>query len=166
LQLSHIIALEESYRDQYQQLWMFGMDALTFVLDTVTPFWRTYGKTIGEDVRDFLVIPWYRNEFTGEAKPYPIERFPRRSFTHWVGLLLFFAASLGVAVLQGRAAVSSLLHFRLSWISHDGLRWSVLPFFWMGIVIQWCVVLVEWAIVCAEFSVLIWWLGWFLKMNH
>ncbi|KAI0931685.1 hypothetical protein AcW1_000980 [Taiwanofungus camphoratus] len=82
-ELSQIEALEESYRNHYQQFWDFGLDALTLLLDTVTPFWRNYGKVIGEDVQDFLIIPWYRNEFTGESKRYPIKRFPRRSFRHW-----------------------------------------------------------------------------------
>ena len=57
--------MEENYRNQYQQFWDIGLDALTLLLDTVTPFWRNYGKVIGEDVQDFLIIPWYRNEFTG-----------------------------------------------------------------------------------------------------
>jgi hypothetical protein len=43
-QLTQIAVLEESHRDQYQHLWEFGMDALTFMLDAITPVWRTYGK--------------------------------------------------------------------------------------------------------------------------
>ncbi|KAK0481661.1 hypothetical protein IW261DRAFT_1682150 [Armillaria novae-zelandiae] len=66
-ELSRIVALEESYKDQYQHFWEIGMDALTFLLDSVTPFWRTYGKTIGDDFKDFLIVPLYRNEFTGES---------------------------------------------------------------------------------------------------
>ncbi|KAG6817747.1 hypothetical protein H0H87_004538 [Tephrocybe sp. NHM501043] len=85
-ELSRIVALEESYKDQYQQFWEFGMDTLTFILDTVTPFWRSYGKPIGEDIRDFLIIPLYRNEFTGESKRYPITQMPVRSLRHWLGL--------------------------------------------------------------------------------
>ncbi|KAH7880899.1 uncharacterized protein C8R40DRAFT_1261516 [Lentinula edodes] len=75
-ELSQIVALEESYKDQYQHLWDIGMDALTFILDSVTPFWRSYGKLIGDDVQDFLIVPLYRNEYTGEAKRYPIPRLP------------------------------------------------------------------------------------------
>jgi hypothetical protein len=165
VQLSEIVGLEERYKDQYQQFWEWGMDALTFLLDTVTPFWRTYGKTIGEDVQDFLVIPWYRNEFTGETKRYPIKRLPRRSFRHWMALLLFFNLAAALTLLQGRAAVSSSVHYRLLWIPHNGLRWTVMPFFWIGIFIQWCAVIVEFSIVFAQLAIVIWWFGWFVRVN-
>ncbi|KAH9950886.1 hypothetical protein B0H21DRAFT_776303 [Amylocystis lapponica] len=102
-EISQIVALEESWRNQYQQFWDIGLDALTFLLDTVTPFWRNYGKVIGEDIQDFLIIPWYRNEFTGEPKRYPIKCFPKRSFRHWVGLLFLSFLSICVTTLQTRA---------------------------------------------------------------
>jgi hypothetical protein len=140
------------------------MDALTFLLDTVTPFWRTYGKTIGEDVQDFLIIPLYRNEFTGEAKRYPINRFPRRSFRHWLGLLLFFFLSATINLLQGRAALSSSAHCRLLWIINSGIRWTIMPFFWIGILIQWCAVITEFCIVLMQLGVLTWWIGWSVKI--
>lgn len=158
------MVLEESYKDQYQQFWEFGMDALTFLLDTVTPFWRTYGKTIGEDVRDFLIVPLYRNEFTGEAKRYRIAGVPRRSFRHWMGLLFFLLSSIGVTFLQGRAAMSSACHYRLEWITYGSLRWTALPFFWLGIIIQWWAVVAEFAIVAMQLAVLTWWAGWSIKV--
>ncbi|KAF8898984.1 hypothetical protein BD779DRAFT_51338 [Infundibulicybe gibba] len=163
-ELSHIIALEESYKDQYQQFWEFGMDALTFLLDTITPFWRTYGKTIGEDTRDFLIIPLYRNEFTGEAKRYHIQHFPKRSFRHWLGLILFFLSSVTVMVLQGRAAVSSSSHYKLRWITYESVRWTAIPFFWVGILIQWWAVLTEFAIVFLQLGVIVWWVGWSVRL--
>ena len=163
-QLSHIVALEESYKDQYQHFWELGMDALTLLLDTVTPFWRTYGKTIGEDVRDFLIIPLYRNEFTGETKRYPIKELPRRSFRHWLGLILFFFLSIAINILQVRAAISSSRHFRLRLIPYDGIRWTALPFFWIGIFIQWLAVIFEFAIVFMQAGVITWWSGWSVKI--
>jgi len=155
-----VVALEESYRDQYQQFWELGMDALTLLLDTVTPFWRQYGKSIGEDVRDFLIIPLYRNEFTGEPKRYRIRTFPTRSFRHWLLLVVFFISSIGINILQVRAAISSTMHFRLSSIPYDGIRWTALPFFWMSIIIQWFAVLFEFVIVFMQLGVIIWWIGW------
>ena len=140
------------------------MDALTLLLDTVTPFWRTYGKTIGEDIRDFLIIPLYRNEFTGEAKTYPIKEFPRRSLRHWFGLGFFFLLSMAVNVLQVRAAITSTLNCRLQLIPYDGIRWTALPFFWVGIVIQWLAVVFEFAIVFMQLSVMTWWTGWSIKL--
>jgi len=158
------MALEESYRDQYQQLWELGMDTLTFILDTVTPFWRNYGKTIGEDVQDFLVIPLYRNEFTGEAKRYPILKLPTRSFRHWLGLILFFAIAVGVTVLQGRAAITFLSFYRLPWNVLNGFRWAVMPFFWIAVLIQICAVFIEFCIVFAQLGVVTWWIGWLLNI--
>ncbi|KAH7930400.1 hypothetical protein BV22DRAFT_1078943 [Leucogyrophana mollusca] len=159
-ELSQIVALEESYKDQYQQVWEFGMDALTFILDTVTPFWRNYGKTIGEDIQDFLIIPWYRNEFTGEAKRYNIKSLPRRSFFHWFALLLLFCLTILVTLLQARAAISSTSLYRLPWIDNSGLRWIVMPFFWFGIFVQWMAVLVELCIDLMQLGVVAWWMGW------
>jgi len=140
------------------------MDALTLLLDTVTPVWRTYGKSIGEDVRDFLIIPLYRNEFTGEAKRYPIMELPRRSFQHWLGLVFVFCLSIGINILQARAAVSSTRNCFLYVIPYDGVRWTAMPFFWLGILIQWLAVIVEFAIVFTEIGTLAWWIGWLLKV--
>jgi hypothetical protein len=140
------------------------MDALTFLLDTVAPFWRTYGKTIGEDVQDFLIIPLYRNEFTGELKRYPINGIPKRAFRHWIGLMIFFALACGVTLLQTRAAITSSIHFRLQWISHVGIRWMAMPFFWIGIIIQWCAALTELSVVMTQLAVVTWWIGWSVKI--
>lgn len=162
-ELSYIVALEESYKDQYQHFWEIGMDALTIFLDTVTPFWRTYGKTIGEDLQDFLIIPLYRNEYTGAAKRFPITRVPPRSFRHCVALLLLFYTSITVSLLQTRAAITSTVHWRLLFVPAS-LRWLVLPFFWLGIVIQWGAVLTELAIVFTQLYVIFWWVGWSVKL--
>ncbi|KAJ4485873.1 hypothetical protein J3R30DRAFT_3281609 [Lentinula aciculospora] len=168
-ELSQIVALEESYKDQYQHLWDIGMDALTFILDSVTPFWRTYGKLIGDDVQDFLIIPLYRNEFTGESKRYPILHVPRRSFRHWVGLFVFFLVSVGVMVLQGRTAVVCVLNYRLlGWLEHGGLRWFrwcvMIPSFWMGILVQWMAVIGEAAVVIMQLGTVLWWIGWSIRV--
>ncbi|KZT74998.1 hypothetical protein DAEQUDRAFT_16854 [Daedalea quercina L-15889] len=163
-ELSTAAALEESYRNHYQQLWDIGLDALTLLLDTVTPFWRNYGKVIGKDIQDFLIIPWYRNEFTGEAKRYPIEKFPTRSLRHWVGLLCLSFISLCVTVLQGRAAYELTLNWGLPWITHVGLWWLVFPIYTILLLIQWCAVLVELCIIAAQSGVVVWWMGWAVKI--
>ncbi|KAI0719940.1 hypothetical protein C8T65DRAFT_568214 [Cerioporus squamosus] len=163
-ELSQIAALEENYRNQFQQFWDIGLDALTFLLDTVTPFWRNYGKVIGEDVQDFLIIPWYRNEFTGEPKRYPIKHFPRRSYRHWAGLLLLSVCSVGVGWLQLGAAWSLTAHINMPWISHTGLWWIVFPIYTILLLIQWCAVILEAAIVVAQCGVIVWWMGWSIKL--
>ncbi|KAA1468019.1 hypothetical protein DENSPDRAFT_927033 [Dentipellis sp. KUC8613] len=163
-ELSQIVALEESYRDQYQQLWEFGMDALTFLLDTVTPVWRNYGKVIGIDVQDFLIIPWYRNEFTGEDNRYPIKALPTRSFRHWIGLIVLFFTTVLVLVLQARAAWTFCSFYRLPFITSTGLWWTAVPFFLGIAIVQWVAVLIEASIVAAQVAVVVWWIGWWAKI--
>ena len=160
-QLSEIIALEERYKDRYQQLWEFGMDALTILLDSVTPFWRNYGKVIGIDAQDFLIIPWYRNEFTGESERYPIKALPRRSFQHWVALVLFFFISLAVLILQARGAYTFLSLYRFPFNLSPGLWWISVPFFATTGVILWTAVLAEMFILWAQLAVISWWIGWY-----
>ncbi|KAI0308180.1 hypothetical protein B0F90DRAFT_130923 [Multifurca ochricompacta] len=159
-ELSEIIALEERYKDRYQQLWELGMDALTILLDTVTPFWRNYGKVIGVDAQDFLIIPWYRNEFTGEPERYPIKALPRRSFRHWVALILFFFITLAILILQTRAASSFSSLYRMPFNASPGLWWISAPSFGITALILWTAVLVETCIVGAQLAVVLWWIGW------
>ncbi|KAL6298699.1 hypothetical protein BKA93DRAFT_40151 [Sparassis latifolia] len=159
-ELSQIAVLEGNYRNHYQQFWDLSLDALTLLLDTVTPFWRNYGKVIGEDVQDFLIIPWYRNEFTGEPKRYPIKAFPQRSFRHWIGLTCLSFLSCCITLLQARAAVTLTVNCNLPWITHSGLRYLFFPLYLIGLLIQWCAVLVEGSIVVAQWGVVVWWMGW------
>ncbi|KAJ7446445.1 hypothetical protein B0H11DRAFT_2336879 [Mycena galericulata] len=163
-EISKIVDLEESYKDQYQYFWELAMDALTLLLDTVTPFWRTYGKTIGDDVQHFLIIPLYRNEFTGEPKRYTIKKFPRRSLRHWIVLFLFFLGSVALTFLQARAAVSSSAHFWLAWIPYTYLRRLMLLPYWVGIIIQWWAVVAELSIVLTQMAVVVWWAGWYINV--
>ncbi|KAJ7103322.1 hypothetical protein B0H15DRAFT_975630, partial [Mycena belliarum] len=163
-EISSIIAMEERYKDQYQYFWEIAMDALTFLLDTVTPFWRTYGKTIGDDVQHFLIIPLYRNEFTGQPKRYTINKLPQRSLRHWICLFLFFIGSMLLTFLQGRAAVSSVTHFWLSDIPFSYLRFPMLIPFWISIVIQWWAVVAELCIVFTQIAVVVWWAGWYINI--
>ncbi|KAH8997325.1 hypothetical protein EDB92DRAFT_2052299 [Lactarius akahatsu] len=148
----------------YPELWEFGMDALTILLDSVTPFWRNYGKVIGVDAQDFLIIPWYRNEFTGEAERYPIKALPRRSFRHWVALILFCFSTLAVLILQARAACSFSSLYRLPFNASPGLWWVSVPLFGVLALILWVAVLVEMCIVGAQFAVVLWWIGWHARI--
>lgn len=159
-ELSQIIALEESYKDQYQHIWEFGMDALTFILDNVAPVWRNYGRTIGEDITDFLIIPWYRNEFTGEQKRYDISSFPRRSIQHWFALFFLFLCTFAITYLQIRAAIFCTFVYRHPWIDNSGFRWLIMPCIWIAFFIHWSAVFFEVAIIIMELRVVAWWLGW------
>ncbi|KAJ3753693.1 hypothetical protein EV360DRAFT_53022, partial [Lentinula raphanica] len=177
-ELSQITALEESYKDEYQHLWDLGMSFLTFLLDTITPFWRTYGKVIGDDVQDLLIVPIYRHEFTGEPKRYLLTRIPKRSVRHWVGLGMVFMCTLGTVVVQGRIALGSVRggNWRLQvldrWMNDIGLgsraggwgkwvRWGmVMPFWWMIILGQWGAVIGELVMVLMQVGMMLWWIGW------
>ncbi|EIN13997.1 hypothetical protein PUNSTDRAFT_110142 [Punctularia strigosozonata HHB-11173 SS5] len=163
-ELSQIAVLEESYKDHYQQLWEFGMDVLTLILDTVTPFWRFYGRTIADDVQAFLVIPWYRNEYTGESKRYPIEHLPRRSFRHWIGLLLFGISSVMLAAAEAKVAILATTRYRIPWLADSSLRWLIIPFFWMGTLGLWFAFLIQCCIVGLEAGVIAWWFGWLIRI--
>ncbi|KAK7064054.1 hypothetical protein R3P38DRAFT_3249634 [Favolaschia claudopus] len=163
-EISTIVDLEESYKDNYQYFWEFAMDVLTFALDTVAPFWRTYGKRVGTDVQDFLIIPLYRNEFTGESKRYLIKTLPQRSLRHWVGLGGFFLGTVALAVFQIRAAVSSLVNFWLPGIPYPYLRRLLLTPFWLSIMLQWWAVVVELSIVVTQLAVVVWWAGWYVNI--
>ena len=133
-------------------------------MDTVTPFWRNYGKVIGEDVQDFLIIPWYRNEFTGEPKRYRIEHFPRRSLRHWISLIALSFIFTSGTVLQARAAIYLTSQINIPWIQHSGLWWISFPVYVMLLIIQWCAVLLELSIILAQTGVVIWWLGWSVNL--
>ncbi|KAF7339293.1 hypothetical protein MSAN_02142800 [Mycena sanguinolenta] len=163
-EISTIVELEESYKDNYQYFWEVAMDVLTFILDTVAPFWRTYGKRVGTDVQDFLIIPLYRNEFTGEPKRYLIDTFPKRSLRHWVGLILFFAGTVALTVFQTQAAISSLWNFWLAGIPYTYVRRFLLIPFWISIIIQWWAVGVELSIVLTQLAVVVWWTGWYVNI--
>ncbi|THV07634.1 hypothetical protein K435DRAFT_833489 [Dendrothele bispora CBS 962.96] len=167
-ELSNIVALEENYRDQYQRFWEIGMDMLTLVLDRITPFWRTYGKTIGYDVQDFLIIPLYRNEFTGEAKHYPITRLPSRSFRHWVLLILFFFGCGTLLYFQASTAWFSSLHFGSSveWVDPPALRFLAFPIWGFIVFVQWITVLVEFSVVLLQIGTVFWWIGWYIGLLH
>lgn len=145
-------------------MWNIGLDALTLLLDTVTPFWRNYGKVIGEDMQDFLVVPWYRNEFTGEPNWYPIKSFPKRSCRHWIGLVLFAVGTIVMTWLQLRAAVSSTHILSLPWLADIGVRWLVFPFLVVALVVQWSAVLFETFLIFAQAGIIIWWLGWSVRI--
>jgi hypothetical protein len=160
--LTQIAVLEESYKDHYQHLWEFGMDALTFMLDAVAPVWRTYGKRIGEDVRDFLIVPWYRNEFTGEARRYALPALPRRSARHWLALALLAAGAGALAGAQARLLATSAGYYALPGVRHPGLWWALLPLFWLGMLVQACLLALTALVISAWTAVAVWWLGWML----
>ncbi|CAK5264511.1 unnamed protein product [Mycena citricolor] len=159
--ISAIINLEESYKDQYQVFWEWAMDLATIVLDVVAPFWRNYGRAIVDDVQHFLIIPLYRNEFTGETKRYAIKHFPRRSLRHWVCLFLLFLGTVTVFLLNLRFALYWSSNFRLVGVP---MRTLVILPYWSFLLFHWSAVSSELAIVLTQLAVVLWWLGWSINI--
>lgn len=137
------------------------MNALTFLLDSITPFWRSYGKTIGIDIQDFLIIPWYRNEFTGQAKRYPITGLPNRSFRHWFGLLLFAIGCHACLFMQIRGTVYATVQgFMFLCGQNPGVSIALLPSMTAICVVMWVAVICGFSIIVAQIGIVLWWLGW------
>lgn len=136
------------------------MDAFTLFLDTVAPIWRHYGVRIGEDIRDFLIVPIYRNEFTGEPRRYPVERIPKRSFPHWIMLLMFPATCIACTIFTVQLALRSGKYYSLPGVAHPALWWLFLPFFYIGLLLQWVAVICQVGILGLQVAITVWWLGW------
>jgi hypothetical protein len=164
LQLTQIVLLEENYKAQYQQLYDLGMDAITLFLDSFTPIWRRYGKKIGNDAVDFLLIPWYRNEWTGEPRRYPIAHFPRRSFQHWLVLLLIIAVDVGLVGGVGRLAMRTVRVFDMPAAAHPFLLLLLLPGYCGVVTVLWTVVVFGFIILAFIAAAIIWWLGWSIRL--
>jgi hypothetical protein len=139
------------------------MEALTLLLDSITPLWRNHGKTIGIDIQDFLIIPWYRNEFTGQPRRYPITSFPRRSFRHWLGLLLFAIGCHAFLYLQVSCAVyATSSGFMFLYGQNPGVGIVLLPCMIALCLVMWVAVICELSIIVAQVGVVLWWLGWWV----
>ena len=67
---------------------MVAETSISLALSSIAPFMKTFGRPIWNDLHDFLVIPWYRNDFSGEEYWYPVN-FPKRTSRHWLKLTLF-----------------------------------------------------------------------------
>lgn len=70
------------------QLWKLAEAVISFVLTSLAPIMKTFGRPIWNELHDFLVIPIYRNNFSGEEHWYPVS-FPRRSSPHWLRIFIF-----------------------------------------------------------------------------
>lgn len=124
---------------------------------------KTFGRPIWDDVHDFLVIPWYRNEFSGEDQWYPV-KFPRRSFLHWIFLFcMAFSAPLGlVSTLQVVTAL--LTEVRLDDIPYLAPRIFIWTIFSMLMFVFLFTVLILSATVLGEVVMSFWWLAWLCRL--
>ena len=100
-------------------------------------------------------------------KPSAIMLIPRALRLRFqpTSILLFLSfLSFSVTILQTRAAWSLTINISLPWISQAWLWWIAIPIYVILLIIQWCAVLVELCILAAQAGVIIWWIGWFVKL--
>ncbi|THH09613.1 hypothetical protein EW145_g1894 [Phellinidium pouzarii] len=108
-ELVRLETLLDEFDIQKNRLWRLGEASLSFVLTSVAPLMKTFGRPIWDELHDFLVIPIYRNGFSGEDKWYPVS-FPKRSFPHLLRLSLL-ACGAPLCLLHGlRFFVNLLTH--------------------------------------------------------
>ena len=156
--------LVESLLDKYigrkNQLWRIGETFLSLLLSFTAPFMKTFGRPIWDDIHDFLVIPLYRNEFSGEEHWYEIH-FPRRSALHWLQLLGSGLVT-PVALIYTLGMVRYLiLDFHLREMPYLAL--SIIMYIFYSIAISSLVTasVVLFVTVLGECTSLIWWAAWF-----
>lgn len=109
LQLVHLESLLDELVNETNHLWKIAEASLSFFLASVAPIMKTFGRPVWDELHDFLIIPLYRNGFSGEEHWYPVS-FPRRGFVQWLRLLLVSACAPVLLYHACRAFVALLTH--------------------------------------------------------
>ena len=161
--LVHLEVLLDEFVSQTDRLWKLAEAFLSFILTSLAPLMKTFGRPIWNELHDFLVIPLYRNGFSGEDEWYPVT-FPHRSFPQWIRLLTV-ATSIPICLRSGVHAFICLLtegylvrvpafipHF-LVYLIFSGFMcaFASLLFILLG------------SMLC-ELFIIFWWLGWTLRI--
>lgn len=122
---------------------------------------KTFGRPIWDELHDFLVIPIYRNDFSGEDHWYPVT-FPRRSFFHWLRLMSFSIIAPLILKSGVHLFISLLTEGYLLRIP-DFIPWFLIYFAFSGIMFAFAVALfVLLVAVFCEFAIILWWSAWIL----
>lgn len=142
-------------------MWRVVEIFVSFSLTLFAPFMKTFGRPIWDDLHDFLVIPLYRNDFSGGDQWYPVS-FPSRSFSHWLRLLVVFVAIPAVLKSGSDAFFELLTGGYLVRVP------SFIPSYVVYAVLSFCIswfastlFVLLFAFVC-EVAIIFWWLGWVL----
>lgn len=154
----------DKFVNKRNQLWRLGETSLSLVLSSSAPFMKTFGRPIWDDVHDFLVIPWYRNDFSGEAEWYPV-KFPKRDVAHWLKLTsLGLCAPFGLTGTLRAIVTLSAVDIHLDWTEHFVLLLLlrlIHLLFVLGLSITAVILL---ATVLGEFAILFWWTAWVIRI--
>ena len=160
-QLVRLESLLDEFTNQKNQLWRIGEAAISFVLTSVAPIMKTFGRPIWDELHDFLVIPIYRNDFSGEDHWYPVT-FPRRSCFHWSRLIVFSAVAPYV-LMHGIRLFASLLTEGYLLRIPDFIPWFLIYSAFSTIMFAYAVALfILLVTVLCEFAIILWWSAWIL----
>ncbi|TDL28266.1 hypothetical protein BD410DRAFT_739877 [Rickenella mellea] len=162
-ELVRLESLLDRLINRRNRLWKLGETSLSLVLSSSAPFMKTFGRPIWDDLHDFLVIPWYRNEFSGEDEWYPV-KFPERGALHWLRILLVFFTLPTVLwsstrvlfyIFVGRRMwwmpdfVPLLIRYFINWVMVSSLSFT---FLLLSLSFS------------AECFVLLWWTAWVFRL--
>jgi len=151
-------------------LWNYGGPLIDFIgTNFAAPVLKSYGKRyIWPDLRDFVVIPYFKADYEGvDPKEFRLV-FPRRSFMHWCTALTVDCALFSVAKLMWDTAslVEWIAGFSLSRPQYKVTAW----FSWvMFRGASFLLVTASLFVASAGFSIIaavLWWLTWYLSLKR
>ena len=138
-----------------------GENFLSLVLRAMAPFMKTFGRPIWDDVHDFFIIPYYRNDFSGEDKRYIIH-FPKRSLSHWFKLFIFVSCTPFVLV-SALHVIKLLLPIRHIISIPYFVPWMLMFSFFYFLLFALLTLVVASSIIVVSISfIVMWWTGWAL----
>lgn len=151
--------LLDKYISKKNQLWRLGETSLSLLLSFTAPFMKTFGRPIWDDIHDFLVIPLYRNEFSGEDNWYEIH-FPKRSTLHWFQLVLSGICTPIALSYVVRLIKYLVLDFKFWEMPYPAL--SVLMYIFYGLALSSLITttIALFMTVLGECTSLLWWTAW------
>lgn len=124
---------------------------------------KTFGRPVWNELHDFLVIPFYRNSFSGEENWYPVT-FPRRSLMQCLRLLLV-AVSVPFLLLHGTRVFVELLTGGYVLRIPSFIPSFVVYLLFSGIIGSYASFLLSLlAIVLCECFIVLWWTAWLMHI--
>lgn len=124
---------------------------------------KTFGRPIWDDLHDFLVIPWYRNDFSGEEHWYPV-KFPKRTFRHWLKLTVYVMGA-PLCLKNGARLLVNLLTQGYSIHIPLAIPWFVIYTLYLLILLSLMSALLGlFVVVLAEIAIVLWWSAWALRI--
>ena len=151
-------------------LWNYGGPLIDFIgTNFAAPVLKSYGrKYIWPDLRDFVVIPYFKSDYEGgDPKDFRLT-FPRRSFTHWITALAVDCSlfTIGKILWDTANLIEWIAAFSLSRPHHLLTSW----FSWiMFRSASFLLMFGAFSVALAAFSIIaavFWWLTWYLTLRQ